>query len=241
ALAAPALAETANPSAPVTRGEFDKLVRETLINNPEILTDAIKVLHDRQQESADKESTESLSKRQDDLFKDTVSPSIGPKNADVTIVEFFDYHCGYCKHMLPTITKLIEKDKKVRVIFREFPILSEDSVLAARAAIAVNTVAPAKYFDFHAELMKASGKYDEQMLTDAAVKLGVDAKKFQAAFESKETTAQLDKNRALAEDLGIRGTPAIVFPDKILPGAVKYDQLQKLVDDHRNGVKDKAE
>ncbi len=236
----PMTASTApvNASAPVTHGEMVKLVRETLVNNPDILTDAIKSLHDKQQEVTKKETSAALSKHQDELFKDTVSPSVGPKDADVTIVEFFDYHCGYCKHLLPVVTQLMKDDKKVRVIFREFPILSEDSVLAARAAIAVNHVAPGKYFEYHTALMKSSSKFDEKMLTDLAKKIGVDGKKFQAAFEDKDTTEQLDKTRDLAEDMGIRGTPALVLPDKMLPGALPYEDLQKIIDDERHGVKD---
>lgn len=224
-------------SKPVTRGDMPQLVRETLLAHPEILTDAIKVLHDRQLETASKETQDALTKYKDELFSDSTSPAIGPKDADVTVVEFFDYHCGYCKHLLPTIQQLTKEDKKVRVIFREFPILSEDSVLAARAALAVNKVAPDKYFAFHTELMKASGKFDDKGLTAIAQKLGVDAKKFKTAFEEKSTTEALDRNRELAEALGIRGTPALVFPDRMLPGALQYDDLAKIVDDERKGVK----
>lgn len=220
----------ADANAPVTRAELPALVREALMKNPEMLADAIKVLHDKQMKNAEQEAKDALSKHQKDLFNDTVSPSVGAKNADVTFVEFFDYHCGYCKHMLPTITQLIKEDKKVRVIFREFPILSKDSALAARAAIAVNRVAPAKYFDYHSALMDTNVEFTEEMLTDLAKSIGVDVAKFKKAFEDQETTDQLDKNRALADDLGIRGTPALVFHDKILPGALKYEELQKLVD-----------
>lgn len=233
-------AAPANPNAPVTRAELPALVREALIKNPDMLTDAIKVMQERQAETAQKETQAALATRQDDLFKDTVSPSMGPRDADVTVVEFFDYHCGYCKHLVPSITRLLKEDKKVRVVFREFPILSQDSVLASRAAVAVHRVAPDKYFAFHTELMKASGKFDEKMLTDLARKLGVDAKKFKDALEDKETTEQLDRNRELAEALGIRGTPALVFKDRMLPGAVPFEQLQKLVDDQRHGIKDPA-
>ncbi len=227
-------------NAPVTRAELPGLVREALLAHPEMLTDAIKVLHDKQLETASKETQAGLSKYHDELFNDTSSPSIGPKDADVTFVEFFDYHCGYCKHLLPTIQQLTKDDKKVRIIFREFPILSPDSVLAARAAIAVNKVAPDKYFAFHTELMKSSTKFDDKQLSDLAKKLGVDAKKFKTAYEDKATTDELDKNRELAEALGIRGTPALVFPDKMLPGALSYDDLQHVVDNERHGIKDSA-
>ena len=235
-LAAHAHAET-SATTPVTHAEFETLLRETLVQHPDILTDAIQSMQEKQKEKAEKEFKEGLTKYQNELFKDTSSPAVGPKNADVTFVQFFDYHCGYCKRLLPVITKLTEEDKKVRVIFREFPILSEDSVLASRAAIAVNRVAPDKYFAFHTELMKASGAYSMESLTATAKKLGVNEDKFRKAFESKETTAMLDKTRELAEGLGVRGTPAIAFPDQLLPGAVPYEKLKELVAAQRTGKK----
>lgn len=225
-------------NAPVTRGELGSLMREALIKNPEMLRDAIKALQEKQQEITDKETKEALKKYADELFKDTKSPTIGAKDADMTIVEFFDYHCGYCKHFLPTVTKITKEDKKLRVIFREFPILSEDSVMASRAALAVNMVEPDKYFAYHTELMKSNGKFDEKALTELAKKVGVDTKKFKTAMEGKAVTEQLDKNRQLAEELGIRGTPAIVFPDKFLPGAASYDDLVVEVNKHRNAKGD---
>ena len=227
-----------NPDAPVTRAELPALVRAAILANPEMLTDGIKVLHDKEAEKDSKQTQSALAKYQDALFKDTTSPSIGPKDADVTLVEFFDYHCGYCKHLLPIIQQLTKEDKKVRVIFREFPILSPDSALAARAALAVNKVAPEKYFAFHTALMKSSTKFEDKELADLAQKTGVDAKKFKAAYEDKATTEALDKNRELAEALGIRGTPALVFPDKVLPGALPYEDLQHIIDNERHGIKD---
>lgn len=223
----------------VTRAELPALVRKAIMENPEMLADAIKVLHDKQQEDSQKETKDALDKKYDDLFKDKVSPSIGAKNPDVTFVEFFDYHCGYCKHLLPSVTKLVKSDKKVRIIFREFPILSADSTLASRAAVAVNRVAPDKYFAFHTELMNSSSKYDEEMLTELAVKVGVDAEKFKKAYDEKETMEQLDENRKMAEALGIRGTPALVFPDRMLPGAIPYEDLEKIIEEQRAAAKKK--
>lgn len=234
---APTAAPAAAPQAPITRAELPALVRQAILDDPEIIMDAVKKLHDKQVESANKEVKDSLQAHQSDLFSDTESPSIGdPKTADVTLVEFFDYHCGYCKHLLPAINTLMKEDKKVRIIFREFPILSQDSVLASRAALAVHRVDPSKYFEYHTALMKTDGSFDEKKLTDIAKKVGVDTKKFKKAYGEADITEQLDKNRALAEDLGIRGTPALVFKDLILPGAVPYDDIQKVVDNIRSGT-----
>lgn len=224
-------------TSPVTRAEMPEVIRETLLEHPEILTDVMKKLHDKQVERAKEETKESLTKLQDELFKSDTYPYVGAKDADVTVVQFFDYHCGYCKRMLPTINALIKQDKKVRVVFRDFPILSEDSGLAARAAVAVHRIAPAKYFDYHTALMKMSGKYDEKNLTEAAKKLGIDAKKFKETLEDKKTTELVDANHDTAQQLGIRGTPAFALPDSVVPGAIPLDDLQKLIDDLRSGVK----
>ncbi len=224
---APAAAPAANQ--PVTRGEIPALVKEALLNEPEIIMQVAQKLREKQEEAAKKQAADGLKKHKDNLFNNPDSPVVGPNDADVTIVEFFDYHCGYCKHMLPVINDLMKEDKKVRFVFKEFPILSEDSVLAARAALAVNRVAKDKYFAFHQELMKANVKYDEKMLLDTAKKVGVDPAKVKAEMEKPELTAILDKNREIAGALGISGTPALVMGDSITPGAIDLPTIKQMV------------
>jgi protein-disulfide isomerase len=223
----------ANASAPVTRGEIPALVKEALMNEPEIIMEVAKKLRDKQEEAAKNQALQGLQKHQSDLFNNPDSPAIGAENADVVIVEFFDYHCGYCKHMLPVINDLMKDDKKVRFIFKEFPILSEDSVLAARVALAVNRVAKDKYFAFHQELMNANVKFEEKMLLDTVKKIGVDVAKVKAEMAKPEITAILDKNREIAGALGISGTPAIVMGDNITPGAVDLETLKRMVASYR--------
>ena len=231
-------ATTANPKAPVTHEEFSAMVREALLNNPEMIVEAIKKIHDKQVEQTSKDVEKAITQYQDTLFKDSSSPSVGDeKTADITLVEFFDYHCGYCKRMLPTITQLTQEDKKVRVLFRELPILAEDSTTAARAAIAVSHLFPAKYFAFHTALMNSNGAFDDKSLSAVAKQQDLDWSKIRKEMDSKETNAILDKNHALAEELGIRGTPAIVIGKQILPGAVPYEDLRRMVDNARSDVK----
>jgi protein-disulfide isomerase len=223
-------------SGPVTREELPGIIKDTLLNDPDILMQAIQKLRDKQASDAKKEADASVNKHMDELFKDTTSPTAGDtKNANVTVVEFFDYHCGYCRHLLPNVTKLLGEDKKVSFIFKELPILSEDSVTAARAALAVNIIAPDKYFAYHQELMQHAGKFDEKSLTEAAKKVGVNTTKLKAEMDSKEVTAALDKNRALAQSLGIHGTPALIIGHELVPGALDYDDLKKSVDESRDG------
>jgi len=237
-----AAAPVTNPNAPVTHAEFEALLHETLLNNPEIVMEAVKKLHDKHMEESNKQMQESLSKHKEELANDTLSPSVGDaKTSDVTVIEFFDYHCGYCKHMLPVVTQLLNEDKKVHFIFREFPILSEDSVMASRAAIAVYNIDKEKYFDFHTALMKFSGKFDEKSIADIAKKVGVDPKKLKKEMANPEITDMLDKTRAIAEDLGIRGTPALIIGGELLPGAVPYDDMVKVIENARKGVKPESD
>jgi len=219
----------ANASAPVTRGEIPALVKEALMNEPEIIMEVAKKLREKQEEEAKKQAAAGLKKFKDDLFNNPNSPVVGPADADVTIVEFFDYHCGYCKHMLPVVNDLMKEDKKVRFVFKEFPILSEDSVLAARAALAVSRVSKDKYFAFHQELMKANVKFDEKMLLDTAKKVGVDSAKVKAEMAKPEVTAILDKNREIAGALGVSGTPALIMGESITPGAIDLPTIKKMV------------
>lgn len=232
-----ALNNPANAGKPITREELPALVREVLMNEPEILKDAVQKLREKQEAEAKKKTDEALAKRHDDLFKNPDAPTTGDASADVTIVEFFDYHCGYCKHLLPTITDLLKEDKKVKIVFLEYPILSEDSVTAARAALAVNRIAKDKYFAFHTALMKAEGKFTDKTIDDVAKKVGVNVSKLKTEMAKQEITAILDKNREIGTDLGVSGTPGLVMGGELIPGAVPLDDLKKMVANIRAGKK----
>jgi len=233
---------TSSANAPVTRAEIPDLVKQAILDNPEIVMQAAQKLRDKQLAEGEKQAKEALTKHKADLLNDTSSPSVGDaKTANVTVVEFFDYHCGYCKHMVPAITQLLKNDKKVRVVFKEFPILSEDSMVAARAGLAAYHVAPDKYFDYYTELMQSNGKFDETSLLAAAKKVGIDPDKLKTEMAKPEISAELDKNRTVGEDLGIHGTPALVVGNQLIGGALPYEDLQKAVDEARSGKKSDAE
>lgn len=222
-------------AAPLTREDVAAIVKDTLMNDPEIIMNALEKLRADKAEKAKKDSIAAIEKNKAEIFNDPDTASVGPKDADVTIVEFFDYHCGYCKHFLPELTKYMEEDKKLRVVFKEMPILSEDSVVAARAAIAVNRIDKSKFFDFHSALMSEKGKFDDASIAAVAKKVGIDAKKLKAEMDKPEVTATLDKSRKLAEELGIRGTPAVIIGNQLVPGAIPYEELKKFVADVRAG------
>lgn len=223
---------------PVTKDMMSALVKEVLVNEPEIIMQAVQTLREKQRAEAEKKTHEAIIANKAALYDSPDSPVIGnSKDADVTIVEFFDYHCGYCKHILPVIAQIVKEDPKVRVVFKEFPILSEDSVKAARAAIAVHRLNKDKYFDFHTELMKHQGKFEEKNLTDMAKKVGVDGEAMLKEMAKQEVTDALDKSRTQGEAIGVTGTPALILNDHFLPGAVDIDDLKAMIANVRAGKK----
>lgn len=227
-------AAAAQTPATVTKSELPALIKEAIMNDPDMIMQALEKLRKQKEEQAKKDAEDALIKNSDTIYKNPDFPSVGAENADVTIVEFFDYHCGYCKHFLPELAKLLEADKKIRVVFVELPILSEDSVTAARAALAVNRLNKAKYFDFHRALMKETGKFEEAKLLSIAKKLGIDSAALKAEMAKPEITAILDSTRDLAQKLQITGTPGIIVGKQVIPGAVSYDEMKGLIDGVRN-------
>lgn len=214
---------------PVTRKEVEEIVKQVILDNPEVLMKSVENYQVKMQAERAANASKAIKDMEKELASDTLSPVVGNPKGSVTLIEFFDYHCGYCKHMLPVVTQLIEEDKDVKVVFKEFPILSEDSVTAAKAALAVYKIAPKKYFDFHTALMKASGSFDEAKLLEVAKSLGIDPDKVKSAMASKEVDDEITKNRAIATKAGISGTPAMIIGGQLIPGAVEIGELKKKV------------
>jgi protein-disulfide isomerase len=199
--------------APVT----DAIIEKYIMAHPDVILKSLK-----QYQKRDKISAE----QQEKLKNSEGSPVFGNKNGDVTLVEFFDYHCGYCKRFYPIISELVEQDKNLKVVFKELPILSEDSELAARAALAVHAIAPEKYFPFHATLMKTPGKFDIEKLTSLAKQAGISESDFAAAIKSEKVSEEIARTKALAEELDIAGTPAIIIGQQMIPGASTIEVLR---------------
>ncbi len=225
----------AQPVATMTKEQVQTTIKEYLTSNPEVVVDALNAYQEKKAKEATEKTKKTIKEKSAELFNNPDLPAVGPKDADVMIVEFFDYHCGYCKHMLPVINELLEKDKKVRVVFHELPILSDDSTLASKAALAVNSIKPEKYFEFHTALMNTKGQYTEKGLAAEAKKLGITEKDFKAALAKPEIQKQLDTNQALAKELGISGTPAFIIGDEFIPGAGSIESFKKIIEAQRNG------
>lgn len=207
-------------AAEMTKPEVEKIMREYLISNPEILiemSNALRAKQEAQQGEADKEL---LKKHANQLFQQADDPVTGNPKGSLTIVEFVDYNCGYCKRSASLVQDLLKKDNDIRYIYKEFPILSDTSVFASKAALAVNALYPAKYAAFHDALMAHQGPFKiNEDVAAVAKSMGLNWDKIaekakDAAFEKK-----IAANHAIAQTLNITGTPAFIIGDQLLRGA----------------------
>ena len=162
-----------------------------------------------------------------------MSPVSGNPQGDVTVVEFFDYRCGYCKRAFPSVMALLKADSQVRVVWKEFPILGPVSLFAARAAMAADK--QGLYHEFHVAVMGAEEELTEDTVIALAAANGLDIDRLRADMEDPAIDAYLEETRQLAQALGITGTPAFVVGDTLIPGAVDPARLQASVADARAG------
>ncbi|CAK0767442.1 DsbA family protein [uncultured Gammaproteobacteria bacterium] len=222
ALSAPAAALT-DPE----RKEIQTLIRETLRANPEIVLEAIQALRSREEANDERGRQTVLKEKRSQIFTDPAAPVIGNPKGDVTLVEFFDYNCGYCKAVFNDIQTLIKADGNLRVVFKELPILSPSSSMAAQAALAAHR--QNKYLELHLALMGHRGALGEDTVYRLAGLVGLDVDKLKADMATPAIKDAIEANSKLAEALSIRGTPAFVIGDTVVPGAVDLDALKKLI------------
>jgi protein-disulfide isomerase len=223
--AVPARGVAAEP--PLTRAQVEEIVREYLLKHPEVVMESLRAMEERQREAQHQAARAAIAARQGDLLRDAASPVAGNPNGDVTVVEFFDYRCRYCKAVAPTLKQLLAQDPKVRLVYKEFPILGPESLVASRAALAAR--AQGKYQPFHDALMSATGPLTKAEVLRIAGSVGLDVAALEKAMASPDIDRALEKNRALASALGLRGTPAFVIGTEIVPGAVPLERLKELV------------
>ncbi len=225
-LALPTLAQAQTFSAP-QEDAIRALVRDYLLKNPEVIVEALQAFEAQQKAEQAHVQTATVRQRQADLIRDAEAPTTGPANADVTIVEFFDYRCPYCKQVAAPLVQLTRNDAKLRIVYKELPILGPDSVGASRAALAASL--QGGYHKLHAALMARRGTLDEATILAIAKESGLDAVRLKTDMDKPEIAAHIARNLALARDLGIRGTPAFVIGERVIPGAVDLDTLRNLV------------
>ena len=232
--ATPVVAQQAQPFTPEQKAALQQLVRDVLVSNPEILIEAMNALEAKQQAETTKASKAAILANRKAIFEDGVSFVAGNPQGDVTIVEFFDYRCGYCKQVQPSLMALLKEDSKVRLVLKEMPVLGPESVIAARAAVAaLEQDKGARYFDFHNAMMEFRGQITEAEVFRLAGKAGLDTARLKTDMAAPKTEQILRANLTLADTLGIQGTPGFIIGDQLVPGAVPLDTLRQLVKDAR--------
>ena len=216
--------------------EIEQLVRDYLLQNPEILREMSENLQAKERAAEEQTRTVALKENAESLFKLGTDPVAGNPKGDVTVIEFMDYNCGWCKKGLAEIASLVEADKNVRVVFKEFPIFGPNSEFAARAAIAATK--QGKYWELHQAMFKHDGPVTEAVVRQLAGDVGLDMTKLEADMQDASVVNTIATTQALATSLQINGTPAFIVDDKVFPGYVPKDQLMQAINDVRaNGCK----
>ncbi|MEX2451454.1 MAG: DsbA family protein [Rhodospirillales bacterium] len=225
--------QAADTKTPLDKQAVEKILRDILRENPEIVVEAIETYRAKQEAAKQEKARETLAAKREELENGPLLPIGGNPKGTVTIVEFFDYQCGYCKRVLPSVLSLLESDKTIKYVFTEFPILGPASLLASQAALAVWKMDKSKYVPFHTALMSSRGGLNQDKIMRLARETGIDSVSLQAHMQDPGIQKTLQKNIELAQALNINGTPAFIIGDQIVPGAVELDDLKRLVEASR--------
>lgn len=215
------------------RKEVEVIIKDFLLSNPEVMMEVQNALEAKMDKLQSERTATAIQQNAAEIFRPASSPVVGNPKGDVTVIEFFDYNCPYCKKAFHEVAQLIEKDKQVKVIIKEFPILSKGSEEAAKVALAAKV--QGKYWEFHRALQEVQGQTNEAGALRVAEKLGLDMARLKKDMASPEVKNEIDQTRALAAKLGIQGTPHFLVGDRVIPGAPEnlLEQMQKMVADVR--------
>ena len=232
--ATPALALDPAAMSDAEREAFRAEVRAYLLEHPEVLMEAIEVLEGRRRDQQATADAQLLAVNHDAIFDDGQSWVGGNPEGDITVVEFLDYRCGYCKQAHPEVNQLLREDGNIRYIVKEFPILGPQSLMAARFAISVKRIAgDTAYAAVHEALMTFRGEITQESLTALADRMSLDAEAVMAGMAAPETDAVISANMALAEQLQINGTPGFIFDSRLVRGYMPLDAMVGLVEELR--------
>jgi len=218
---------TAAEITPEQRQAIEGIIHDYLMHNPDVLIEALRAAEDKANRDADAKAALVLKDRRGEVFDDPATPVGGNPQGDVTIVEFFDYRCPYCKQVQPSLQALLDQDHNLRFIYKEMPVLGAPSVTAAHAALAARL--QGKYEVFHAAMMATKGQITNDVVYQIAGSVGLDVDRLKRDMAAPEIDRALKANLALANALDIRGTPGFIIGDHIVPGAIDLDALKDLV------------
>jgi protein-disulfide isomerase len=219
------------------RTEIERIIREYLINHPEVLQEAIAELEKKQATLDAEKHKAGVKENAELLFNSPRHVVVGNPQGDVTFVEFFDYNCGYCKRALDDMITLMKADPKLKVVLKEFPVLGPGSVEAARVGVAVRMQDKSgkKYLEFHQKLLIGRGQIDRARAVAVAKEIGLDMARLERDMSSEEARASLEESFKLAEKLGLNGTPSYVIGEDVVVGAVGLAALREKVSHARCG------
>src|SRR5579859_3292791 len=230
---APVRGQAADELTPAQTDQVNKLIHDYFMNNPKALIEAIEHAEASAKQDEQSQTKALLQTHREELEQDPTSPVLGNPKGDVTIVEFFDYRCPYCKLTAPTLQTLIGQDPKVRLVMKEFPILGKESVFASRIALVVKK--HGKYAEFHQAMFALKTKVDDDKTLEVVKSLGLDPAQVKKEADASDIDAILKHNYDLAHELNLNGTPAFVIGDTLLPGAVELKDFQSAVATARKG------
>jgi protein-disulfide isomerase len=235
ALPAPAGGQSFNADQ---RSEIERVIREYLLQNPELLQDVMAELEKRQSVAEAEKHRAAVNQYSSAIFNSPRQVTLGNPQGDVTVVEFFDYNCGFCKRAMTDMLDLIKGDAKIKFVLKEFPVLGEASVQAAQVAAAVrmqDKTGGKKYLEFHQKLLGGRGQVDKARAIAAAKEVGFDTARIEKDIGSEEVRVTLEESFKLAEALGLNGTPSYVVGSDVVIGAVGLKALKEKINNARCG------
>jgi protein-disulfide isomerase len=237
AIAAPQASRAADELTAGQRSEVEHIVRDYLIEHPEVIQDAMQELEKRQTAADAAKHKAAVKQYSQALFSSPRQVVLGNPAGNVTFVEFFDYNCGYCKRAMNDMLELLKDDPKLKVVLKEFPVLGPGSVEAAQVAVAVRMQDKTgkKYLEFHQKLLSSRGQADRARAIAVAKDIGLDMGKLDKDMASPEVKETLQESFKLAEALGLNGTPSYVIGEDVVIGAVGLDALRQKVNTSRCG------
>jgi protein-disulfide isomerase len=220
------------------RSEIERIVRDYLLQHPELLQEVMSELEKRQAVAEAEKHRAAVNQYSTSIFNSPRQVTLGNPQGDVTVVEFFDYNCGYCKRAMTDMLELIKGDAKIKFVLKEFPVLGEGSLQAAQIAAAVrmqDKTGGKKYLEFHQKLLSGRGQVDKARALTAAKEIGLDTARIEKDIAGDEVRATLEESFKLAEALGLNGTPSYVVGGEVVVGAVGLKALKEKVNNARCG------
>ncbi|MBW9067538.1 DsbA family protein [Agrobacterium pusense] len=214
--------------------EMGEFIKQYLIENPEIMLEVQDALERKQYAARNAKAAEAVADNKKAIFESKFDLALGNPDGDVTLVEFFDYNCGYCKRAMGDMDNILKSDKKIRVVLKEFPILGPESVAAHRVSNAVKLLAPAKYPEFQRTLLGGRGRANEDSAMEVATSLGLKEADIRKSMAENPNDAQVQETYKLANSLGITGTPSYIVGDEAVFGAVGADPLKEKIANMRS-------